>query len=296
MRIEVTGSSRPRKGLGQHFLYDPAIAGKIVESSSLEPGKVVIELGAGRGILTRPLYERSGRLIALEIDRELVERLECSAVQWAGDRAESRPVDGAGPKLPSGLEILQADFTRLSLTGLLAARGFDRCFLFGNIPYNLTRHVLFYFLVDEFEVIERCLLLLQREVAERIVSREGSRIYGVTSVVLQSLYEAKILFKVAPGSFRPPPRVESALVQFTPREEPLVEGDDLGGFIGFIKNLFQQRRKTLKRVLRNSYSFSEETLEELQAATAIDLKNRPEDLTKEEFLKLYENINALKKV
>jgi len=223
---------RPKKRLGQNFLHDSAIASRIVDAAKLAPDATVIELGAGRGILTRPLAARGVRLIAIELDREL--HTELAAFFGAENKTARGP---AGP-----VEIVQADFTKLTITGLLAARGLERCVLFGNIPYHLTRDVLFSFLVDEHEMIEAAYLMLQREVGERIVSPPGSRVYGITSVVLQSLYDTRPLFRVGPGAFYPRPRVDSIIVEFKPLVEALVEPAELNGFVSLVKNLFQQRR------------------------------------------------------
>jgi 16S rRNA A1518/A1519 N6-dimethyltransferase RsmA/KsgA/DIM1 with predicted DNA glycosylase/AP lyase activity len=159
---------RPKKRFGQCFLYDPAIAGKILACVDIEPGQAVIELGAGKGILTKPLAQRGVRLMALEIDPEL-----CAELERATREAQDSP--------EGDVEILNVDFTRISLTGLLASRGLESCVLIGNIPYNLTRDVLFSFLVDEVEMLDAAYLMTQREVGERIVSPPGSRVYGITS-------------------------------------------------------------------------------------------------------------------
>ena len=132
-------SFRPKKHFGQHFLYDPAIAAKIVDAVGLSEERTVIELGPGKGILTRPLSQRCRRVIALEVDRELHAALTEEFSGPAADTGEST----------RGVEVLNVDFTKISLTGILTARGLDRCVLIGNIPYNLTRDVLFSFLVDE---------------------------------------------------------------------------------------------------------------------------------------------------
>lgn len=290
----MTNKLRPKKSLGQHFLYDPAIGAKIVGAAHLDRDSVVVELGAGRGILTRPLAATGARVIALELDRDLAAEL--------GSFLHGKPPDGDGEQQPlpalagDRVELVNADFTTLSLTGLLVSRGYAKCVLFGNIPYNLTRHVIFSFLVDEVEVIEAAYLMVQREVGERIVSGPGSKVYGITSVVLQSLYDARILFRISPGSFFPRPKVDSVVLGFVPKRVPLVEPVDLRRFTHFVKRMFQQRRKTIHNSLRASYTMSEEMLKELHAATAIDLQKRPEALSKEELLKLFETVDEAAKV
>jgi len=260
---------RPRKRFGQNFLYDPAIAGRIVAAAELKPNQAVVELGAGRGIMTGPLIASGARVIALEIDRDL-----CSEL------AEKLPFDGRRA------ELLNADLTEVSLTSLLVERGIESCVLMGNIPYYLTREVLFAYLVDEHEMIEAAVLMMQREVGERIVSPPGSRVYGITSVILQSLYEVKTLFKVAPGSFNPAPKVASVVLEFKPLAAPLAGGDELRPFVRLVKNLFQQRRKTIQNTIKNFYALSEEEMADLEQTTGIDTGRRPESLKGDEFLTL----------
>jgi 16S rRNA (adenine1518-N6/adenine1519-N6)-dimethyltransferase len=279
-------SFRPKKHFGQHFLYDPAIAAKIVDAAGAKADSTVIELGAGKGILTRLLARQGGRVIALEVDRELYGAL---TEEFAG-RAP-------GPDEASqGVEVLNVDFTKISLTGLLAARECDRCVLVGNIPYNLTRDVLFGFLVDEYEIIESAFLMLQKEVGERIVSPPGTRVYGITSVILQSLYSVKPVLKVLPGSFAPKPRVSSVVISFKPLEEPLVQSGELEHFTRFVKNLFQQRRKTIHNTMKTFYALSETDLKEIGSMADIDLQLRPEELATSVFVRLSRTLTEVTKI
>jgi 16S rRNA (adenine1518-N6/adenine1519-N6)-dimethyltransferase len=275
-------SKRPRakKHLGQHFLYDPAIARKILDATGLGTGDVVVELGAGRGILTRQLVQRGVRLIAIELDKELCHEL---TEEFGGSAAK-------GTAELTRVEILNEDFKNLSLGGLLAARQVDRCTLVGNIPYYLTRDVLFSFLVDESRVIDAAYIMVQKEVGERVVSPAGSRVYGITSVVLQSLYEVSVVTKVAPGSFAPRPKVASVVLAFRSLDTPLVAEEEKLAFLALVKNLFQQRRKTVGNSLRKFYSLSETELEAVQEETGIDLGSRPEQLKKEAFYELSKHL------
>jgi 16S rRNA (adenine1518-N6/adenine1519-N6)-dimethyltransferase len=276
----------PKKRFGQNFLYDPAIAARIVQAAGLEPGQTVIELGAGKGILTEPLARSGARVIALELDGTLYDDLR--------DRFSAPP--DSFPDTGQVTEVLHADFTKISLTGLLAARGLDHCVLVGNIPYHLTRDVLFSFLVDEFEVLDSALLMLQKEVGDRIISGPGSRVYGITSVILQSLYSIRTVIKVAPGSFFPPPKVASVVLAFEPLLEPLVETGELKHFVRFVKNIFQQRRKTVHNTLKASYELSEAALKEIESATDVDLRCRPEALDNHKLLRLSRSLVEVTKV
>jgi 16S rRNA (adenine1518-N6/adenine1519-N6)-dimethyltransferase len=301
---------RPKKHLGQNFLHDPAIASRIVNAAGLAPGTTVVELGAGRGILTRPLAERGVRLVAIELDRDLCAELreqfgpgpDVSSASTEPSRTSARKsaagggagatvaardaAPTAGGRRAGAVEILNADFTHLTITGLLASRSLESCVLFGNIPYHLTRDVLFSFLVDEREMIEAAYLMIQREVGERIVSPPGSRVYGITSVVLQSLYAVRPLFRLGPGAFFPRPKVESIVVEFKPLGEPVVAPEEINAFVPLVKNLFQQRRKTIHNTLKKFYSLSEGELAEIAEEVGVSLDKRPEELGKEVFARL----------
>ncbi len=152
---------------------------------------------------------------------------------------------------------------------------------------------MFSFLVDEHEMIEGAYLMVQREVGERIVSPPGSRVYGITSVVLQSLYDARPLFRVGPGAFFPRPKVDSIVVAFKPLPETLVEPTELNSFVSLVKNLFQQRRKTIRNTLKSFYSLSEDELDEIAGKTGVSLDKRPEELGKKTFLELSRTVSGL---
>ncbi|HXV12966.1 MAG TPA: 16S rRNA (adenine(1518)-N(6)/adenine(1519)-N(6))-dimethyltransferase RsmA [Candidatus Krumholzibacteria bacterium] len=270
------GRFRPKKRFGQNFLHDRGTAAKIVDAACIGPGDLVVELGPGRGVLTRLIAERGARLVAIELDRGLVAEL---SAEFAG-----RP----------DVEVISGDFTKISLAALASERGFKRCILIGNIPYHLTRDVLFDFLVDEYESIAHAVVMMQREVGDRIASRPGSRTYGIPSVVLQSLYDIEIVSKVAAGAFFPPPKVASIVLSFRPLAHPLLAEGDMRPFIVLVKNVFQQRRKTVYSTLRSFYSLSEGALARVGAETGVDLQSRPEALSKEAFLLLSRSVSAIR--
>ena len=274
---------RAKKGLGQNFLYDPAIARKIVDATGVGPDDTVVELGPGRGILTRELVSRGVKLIALEIDGALVEQL----------KEEFEGFAAGGSVSLTRAEILNEDFSKIPLSGLLAARNTDRCTLVGNIPYYLTRDVLFSFLVYENEIINAAFIMLQKEVGDRIVSPPGSRVYGITSVILQSLYDVRVVTRVAPGSFTPRPRVASVVLEFRPLVQPLLKPQELGSFVKLVKNLFQQRRKTISNTLKAFYSLRDPDFAAIGSETGIDFGLRPENLSKVDFLNLSRSLTGL---
>jgi 16S rRNA (adenine1518-N6/adenine1519-N6)-dimethyltransferase len=276
------GRFRPKKRFGQNFLHDRGIAARIVDAARITDTDLVVELGPGRGVLTSLIAARGARLVALELDRALAAELN----------AEFDLRLGAGCEARDRLEVVNADFTEVKLGEIVEQRGHKRCVLIGNIPYNATRHVLFDFLVEETERVSRAVIMVQREVGDRIVSPPGSRVYGITSVVLQSFYDIRVVMKVAAGSFYPRPEVASIVLSFIPLARPLLADEERGSFVTLVRNLFQQRRKTIHNGLRAFYSLPEEALAEIGARTGIDLKARPETLSKEQFLLLARSVAA----
>jgi 16S rRNA (adenine1518-N6/adenine1519-N6)-dimethyltransferase len=270
------GRFRPKKRFGQNFLHDRGTAVKIVDAARVSTGELVVELGPGHGVLTKSLATSGAHLVALELDRNLVAELEAEFDLKLGADSEAR----------RRVEVISADFTTVKLADLASARGYDRCVLIGNIPYHITRHVLFDFLVEEHEHVSRAVIMMQREVGDRIASAPGSRVYGITSVVLQSLYQIGVVTKVAAGSFFPRPKVASIVLSFTPLARPLVPEEHRRDFVLLVKNLFQQRRKTVHNTLRSFYELGDDALARIGGKTEIDLKLRPEMLSKEQFLAL----------
>ena len=215
-----------RKSLGQHFLNDRRILERIVDTLDLSGTETVIEIGPGRGGLTDVLAPRCGRLIAIEIDRALAARLR---ERYAGRES---------------VTILEADVLKVNL-GETAGGPFR---LVGNVPYYITTPILFHAL--ERPRPERAVYLVQREVADRIVAAPGSKEYGALSVNVQSVAIPRLLFRVAPGSFQPPPKVESAVVRIDPRPTPVITPDEEPVFRRFVQDVFGMRRKQLQRILR----------------------------------------------
>lgn len=251
-----------RKSLGQHFLEDRRILGRIVDA--LEPGDhdTVIEIGPGRGSLSDVLASRVGRLILVEYDRALAARLrERYAAQ-------------------TNVSIVESDVLEVSFAPL-AGGPFK---LIGNVPYYITTPILFHAL--EAPRASRIVLLVQREVADRIVAPPGSKTYGALSVNVQAVAQAKIAFRVAPGSFTPPPKVESAVVVIEPRSDPIVDSGEEESFRRFVQDAFSQRRKQMRRVIRSIASLDAERAEAALARAGIDPEARPETLSPAEFAAL----------
>jgi 16S rRNA (adenine1518-N6/adenine1519-N6)-dimethyltransferase len=240
----------PKKRFGQHFLHDPGVLRRILQAVAPRPGQAVVEIGPGEGALTLPLLEACGEMTAIELDRDLIEPLRARA---AGHGA---------------LHIVHADALAVDLTAL--ARG-GRLRLVGNLPYNLSSPILFHCL-DHLAAIQDMHFMLQKEVVERMAAAPGSKTYGRLSVMLQARCRVEPLFEVAPACFRPPPKVDSAVVRLCPLPADAVEIADPALFARLVKAGFAKRRKTLANALAGIAG--PQTL----AAAGIDPRARAETL------------------
>ncbi len=217
----------PKKSLGQHFLIDRNIIDMIVLAVDPRPGDLLVEIGPGQGAITLPLLRRHGALTAIEFDRDLVVPL-------------SEAAHGVGTLTVIHKDVLQVDFTRL-------AAG-ERLRLVGNLPYNLSSPILFHAL-DHAAAVSDMTFMLQKEVVDRMAAGPGSKVYGRLSVMLQAYCTVEPLFDVPPAAFRPPPRVDSAVVRLVPRAPASIGIDDPRHFADVVRAAFGQRRKTLRNAL-----------------------------------------------
>jgi len=251
-----------RKSLGQHFLTDRRILGRIADALKLEGHETVLEIGPGRGALTDILAERAGRLIAIEYDRALAAMLR--------ERYARR----------SNVLIAEADVLEVSL-GDLAAGPYV---LVGNVPYYITTPILFHALAPRRA--DRAVYLVQREVAQRLSARPDSKEYGALTVNVAAVARAETLFSVPAGAFAPPPKVESAVVRITPRAEPLIRADEEHRFRVLVQSAFGMRRKQMRRVVRTMFALDPDQADALLARAGIDAAVRPEVVSVEQFVRL----------
>lgn len=251
-----------RKSLGQHFLNDRRILQRIVDALELTGGETLIEIGPGRGSLTELLVPVAHRLILIEYDRALAAKLR--------ERYASSP----------SVSVVEADVLTVNLGDV--AGGPYR--VVGNVPYYITTPILFHAL--DAPRPDRAVYLVQREVAERIVAAPGSDEYGALSVNVQAVAIARLLFRVAPGSFVPPPKVESATVRIEPRPDPVIMPDEETVFRRFVRDAFGMRRKQMRRVLREVLSIDAERASALLESCGIDPAVRPETLSPEDFARV----------
>ena len=251
-----------RKSLGQHFLNDRRILQRIVDALELTGAETVIEVGPGRGSLSELLVPHARRLVLVEYDRALAERLRA--------RYATTP----------SVTVVEADILTVNLAEV--AGGAFR--LVGNVPYYITTPILFHAL--ERPRPERAVYLVQREVADRIVAAPGTREYGALSVNVQAVASAKMLFRVAPGAFQPPPKVDSAVIKIEPRDDPAVTPDEEAILRRFVLDAFGMRRKQMRRVVRTIWQLSAEAADDLLTKSGIEPSVRPETLSPEQFARL----------
>ena len=263
---------RARKRLGQHFLVDRAVLERIADALGPNANDVVVEIGPGRGALTDLLSRRAGRVIAIELDRDLVPYLR--------DRYRD-----AG-----NVDVIERDVLEVDL-GAVAGPDF---LLAGNVPYYITTPILFHALEPPRPA--RAVYLVQREVAERIVAPPGSRTYGALSVNVQGVARAELVGRVPGGAFRPPPSVESAIVRLTPRPDPVVEPSLEPEFRSLVQDAFGLRRTQMRRVVRTVTHLGVDAADRVLAAASIDPECRPETLSPEDFARLLHAITAIKGV
>jgi 16S rRNA (adenine1518-N6/adenine1519-N6)-dimethyltransferase len=254
-----------KKSWGQNFLGDEGILDAIARLAVEREGELVVELGAGLGHLTARLLARGARVVAVERDRDMARVLR-------GELGEA-------------VRLLEADAARLDYRALAAGEGKGgRVAVVGNLPYHLTSPILFS-LLDQAEAVSRAVLLLQREVAERLAAAPGTKAWGLLSALLQQRAEVAVERRVPPRAFLPPPKVESAVVRvaFGP---PRAEVTDQVRFRRLVKAGFAQRRKTLRNALEAARLASPEATAAALAAAGIDPARRGETLAVAEWAAL----------
>ncbi len=244
----------PKKHLGQNFLSDPSILARIISSANLSSEDTVVEIGPGTGSMTRMLAERVKRLIAIELDHALCQKL-------AGDFIAYRNV-----------EIVHGDVLQFPFESL------DQFKVVANIPYYITTPIIFR-LLDAKQNLRSMTLTIQKEVAERIVARPGGKDYGVLSIMIQYYASPELRFIIPKEAFRPVPKVDSAVIHMTIRRIPRVTVRDEKLFFRIVRMAFSQRRKTLANSLNSLDKDIKYTLSE----AGIDPRRRPETLSIGEF-------------
>ena len=256
----------PYRGRGQHFLVNDDIAQRIVDICTITRDDTVVEIGPGTGALTTHLVRRAGRVVAVESDRKLSD-LICEKVE--------SPI----------LEVVFGDALVYDYRGLSAAAG-RRLVVVANLPYNISTPMIFR-LLDARDAIERIVLMLQREVALRLTASPGTREYGALTVAASLWCDITVGLFVGRGNFYPAPKVDSAVVVFSVREEPRADVGDIEVFTRVVRAAFGSRRKTLKNALRTLLGRdAAAALKSIETHAGIDLGRRGETLSVEEFARL----------
>ena len=252
---------KAKKHLGQHFLTDENIAKQIADTLTLNGYETVLEIGPGMGVLTKYLLEKELETYVIEIDTESVDYLNSHY-----------------PKLNG--KVISKDFLKYNINEVFNDKPFA---IIGNFPYNISTQIVFKCLEMRNQVPEFS-GMFQKEVAERICSKKGSKVYGILSVLAQAFYDVEYLFTVEPEVFNPPPKVKSGVMRMIRKENYSLPCDEKL-FFSVVKIGFQQRRKTLRNSLK-SFSLSDNLKED----TIFDL--RPEQLSVEQFIELTQKIAA----
>ncbi|MEQ8907506.1 16S rRNA (adenine(1518)-N(6)/adenine(1519)-N(6))-dimethyltransferase RsmA [Ekhidna sp.] len=249
-------SVKPKKHLGQHFLKDENIALKIVGALKNETNLPVLEIGPGTGVLTKYLIEKENqKFYALDVDTESIEYLKNTYPAHAE-------------------QFLFQDYLKYDVS-------LDRFNIIGNFPYNISSQ-LFFKIWDDRDKVDEVVCMIQKEVADRICEKEGSKTYGILSVLLQAFYEIEYLFKVPPGVFNPPPKVQSAVIRLKRNNVTQLSCDEKL-FKRVVKAGFGKRRKTLRNALKD--------LNLPESVTSLEVMNqRAEQLSVQEFISLTEKI------
>ena len=268
---------RPRQSLGQHFLADARILRRIVDALEPAPDDLVLEIGAGAGTLTRALLSRGVRVIAIEKDRRLAAECRMRNAECAIGR----------------LEVVEGDALAFDWHALLSAPlaiphsafPVPHFKVVGNIPYYITSPLIDKALAPPLP--ERVVFLVQAEVADRLVAAPGSKRYGALSVGVQALCRVERLFAVKAGSFRPPPKVDSAVIRLRPLPTPLVDRQGMPRFREFVVACFSRRRKQLRNVMRSMTGRPAGSVDVGLAALGLAPQARPEAVTPEDFVRLW---------
>lgn len=248
----------PAKTLGQNFLVDQSVLDKILAAADLKSSDTVVEIGAGLGVLTRELAQRAEKVTALEFDQNIFPALRKNMIGYENIELKNLDVRKFVP--PEGKYKLVA-----------------------NIPYYLTSPILRQFYVETSNRPELTVLLIQKEVAEKICSRDK---LSVLALQVQIFGEPQIISKVAPDSFLPPPKVESAILKITLNPESAVPEVDLADFFKLVHAGFRAPRKKIRGSLAAAWPIPKEQIDKILAATEINQDKRPEDLTIQEWQKI----------
>ncbi|OPL07503.1 MAG: 16S rRNA methyltransferase [delta proteobacterium ML8_F1] len=273
--ITLAHNFRMSKALGQNFLKDPHILESIIDSAELTEGDTVIEVGPGIGVLTEAIAQRAKQVIGIEIDRHLIPILEQTLRDYPGVRIIHEDV------LKVNLAAIEKQFFPGAEPKIIA-----------NLPYYITTPIIMHFLESSMR-FKSMTVMMQKEVADRIISEPGLKTYGTISVAVQYYTRVEKVTEVPRGAFIPEPKVDSTVIKLTPHSVPPVILESHVHFFRTVKAAFSTRRKTLVNALSNA--FDKEQVKEAVKTSGIDPSRRGETLTIEEFARLSNELYRIEK-
>lgn len=253
---------RHQKLFGQNFLKDIRVIARIIDEAKLANSNTLMEIGPGKGAITEPLSKIGGKkLIAIEKDYVLVDFLK--------EKFAKNP----------NFEVISSDFLEFDFDNFISTQNLNtgKIAVISNLPYSVGSRI-FVDLCKQARHLEFCVLMFQKEVADRIAASPNSKTYGILSVIAQCVFEVKKVILVPPSAFKPAPNVDSLVIKVTPIE-PKIKPEEMNAFIDFVKKAFSQRRKTLKNSLGCEIAIFEKA--------QIDSQRRPENLSIDEFVRLF---------
>jgi 16S rRNA (adenine1518-N6/adenine1519-N6)-dimethyltransferase len=263
-----------KKSLGQNFLVDANVLTRIAKAVDISSDDRILEIGPGKGALTELLSQSAKHVVAVELDRRMVAFLREKFCQ------------------ADNVEVVEDDILDTDLNRLLLARWTGKWKAAANLPYNISSQVLFKF-IDNRNLFSEMILMLQKEVGERLVASPCTKEYGILSVFCQVYFDISRELLVKPGSFRPIPKVDSLVLKFRVLESPRVDVGDEMFFRTVVKSAFAMRRKTLWNCLRSAIPFiSEDGLKMILHNCGIDPRRRGETVSLDEFAFLAKSIHA----
>ena len=273
--ILVKHNFKFKKRFGQNFITDPGILNKIVSSGDINSEDVVVEIGPGAGTLTKAIAEKAGQVIAIEIDKDLIPVLADNLADF------------------DNIKVIEGDALKINLDQLVAEiTGEQKPYkIVANLPYYITSPLVMHFLESEFK-IQRIVIMVQKEVAQRFTGEPGTKNYGALTVSLNYYSKPKIAFFVSRNVFTPKPDVDSAVVDLEIRTEPPYQVNNINILRKLIKAAFNQRRKTLTNALK-VLNIEKTIIAQILEDAKIDPKRRGETLTLEEFVRVANMLPAL---
>ncbi|MBU1870399.1 MAG: ribosomal RNA small subunit methyltransferase A [Candidatus Omnitrophica bacterium] len=264
-------SHRPKKRFGQNFLVERGIQRRIIDACALKPEDIVLEIGAGRGELTRLIANKVKKVYAVELDRELL------------------PLLKENLKNSGNVEIINQDILKLNMSSKFGGIK-KKLIAIGNVPYYISTPII-EFLFNRKKKVRAVFLTVQKEFGRRIAADPGSKVYGSLSCFVQYYSVPEILFDISKGCFFPAPKVDSSFISLKIRERPLLKEKEEACFFKIVRSAFNKRRKTLRNSLSNI--ISKESLEKFFKEFSLSRNIRPEELSVLEFMNLARKTNLI---